>query len=285
MFPEDRSLGRLTFVDHRRARGNLACEARGAVPIPAGTSAILDFTGSDSACLSTFEPDDLEEIHGLDSDEAIANVSQLVGLRVLELGGLKITDAGLAHLSGLVNLYALWINPKSNVTGNGLVHLLGMSDLRELYLEAPLLDGSAAHISALATLRQLYLWDTRLTQVGFAHLPKLCNLDYLEIGGTKLSDTCVQHLALITSLRELSLSDARDVSDAGVPHLRALTNLEALHIEGAQITDAGLLHLQELRHLRRLTLRDTHVTDAGIAAIQGALPLCAIICTSRVHPA
>ena len=44
----------------------------------------------------------------------------------------------------------------------------------------------------------------------------------------------------------------------------------------SQLTDAGLVHLKGLTQLQDLNLFDTDITDAGIAELQKALPNCEI---------
>jgi len=70
--------------------------------------------------------------------------------------------------------------------------------------------------------------------------------------------------------------DATRVSDAGLVHLRGLTQLKWLDLTGTQVTGSGLEHLQGLTQLQELTLSNTKVTDAGVAELQKALPKCSI---------
>ena len=51
-------------------------------------------------------------------------------LKMLHLGGPKITDAGLVHLKGLTKLQRLVL--PSNITDAGLVHLQGLTKLQTL---------------------------------------------------------------------------------------------------------------------------------------------------------
>ena len=44
----------------------------------------------------------------------------------------------------------------------------------------------------------------------------------------------------------------------------------------SKITDAGLVHLKGLTNLRLLSLKKTQITSAGIAELQKALPNCKI---------
>ena len=52
-------------------------------------------------------------------------------------------------------------------------------------------------------------------------------------------------------------------TDAGLRHLRALTQLQRLSLAG-QFTDAGLVHLSALRELQRLDLTSSRVTGTGL---------------------
>jgi hypothetical protein len=69
------------------------------------------------------------------TDRGLANLDELVELRVLYLGFSEITDAGLLHLKGIQNLEKLSFPlTKANITDAGLEHLRGLSHLRELRL-------------------------------------------------------------------------------------------------------------------------------------------------------
>ena len=70
---------------------------------------------------------------------------------------------------------------------------------------------------------------------------------------------------------ELNLSYTQ-VSDAGLVHLRGLTNLSELNLGFTQVSDAGLVHLARLTKLSSLNLFRSHVTEAGVKALREALP-------------
>jgi len=57
----------------------------------------------------------------------------LTSLRILDLGGTQVTDAGLEHLEGLTNLEVLGL-AGTRVTDAGLERLKGMTSLRRLEL-------------------------------------------------------------------------------------------------------------------------------------------------------
>jgi len=62
------------------------------------------------------------------------------------------------------------------------------------------------------------------------------------------------------------------VTDAGLVHLKGLTDLEWLALDGRQVTDAGLDHLKGLTNLEHLRLYGTKVTEKGAASLQHVLP-------------
>ena len=59
--------------------------------------------------------------------------------------------------------------------------------------------------------------------------------------------------------------------DAGLVHLRGLTQLRRLSLHSTRVSDAGLEHLRGLTQLRRLNLAGTEVTDAGVNELKKAL--------------
>ena len=67
------------------------------------------------------------------------------------------------------------------------------------------------------------------------------------------------------------------ITDAGLVHLKELTELQTLFLGDTQITDAKLVRLKGLNNLQELYLTGTKVTDAGVADLKKALPNCLII--------
>ena len=54
------------------------------------------------------------------------------------------------------------------------------------------------------------------------------------------------------------------VSDAGLAHLHALTELQVLDLMNTQVSDAGLVHLHALTGLQSLDLNETQVKDTSV---------------------
>lgn len=83
----------------------------------------------------------------------------------------------------------------------------------------------------------------------------------------RVTDAGLVHLRSLTELRELQL-DGTSVTNAGLTHLEKLPNLRILYLDGTNVTDAGLVHLKELPKLQTLGLSSTKVTDSGLAKLR-----------------
>ena len=92
---------------------------------------------------------------------------------------------------------------------------------------------------------------------------------------TPITDAGLEHLKGLTSLTTLYL-DGPPITDAALEHLKGLTSLTYLNLDFTEITDAGLEHLKRLTSLTTLDLRSTQITDAGLAEIKAALPKCSV---------
>jgi hypothetical protein len=98
----------------------------------------------------------------------------------------------------------------------------------------------------------------------------------VKLPGTESTDAALEHLTVFTELTDLRLgglwrpeNGQRNVTDAGLEHLKGLTNLRYLVACGTKIGDAGLGHLKGLTNLRGLAITDTNVTDAGLKHLTG----------------
>jgi hypothetical protein len=85
-------------------------------------------------------------------------------LRGLNLSGTGISDEGLAHLAGLLNLDDLGLE-HTGITDAGLVHLKNLEQLQSLGLEhTEITDDGLRHLARLESLTALFLdSDTKVT--------------------------------------------------------------------------------------------------------------------------
>ena len=71
--------------------------------------------------------------------------------------------------------------------------------------------------------------------------------------------------------------DDTEATDACLEHLKGMTNIDILQLNGTKVTDACLEHLEGLTNLGFLRLKNTNVTPEGVKKLQEALPNCDIM--------
>ena len=104
----------------------------------------------------------------------LIHVVRLSHLRGLRLGGLGVTDAGLAHLRQLPRLASL------SLAGTAIT------------------DDALEQMAALSQLRDLELSYNAITDRGLAHLKRLTKLETLGLDSTSISDDGLAQLTGMT---------------------------------------------------------------------------------------
>ena len=135
--------------------------------------------------------------------------------------------------------------------------------------------GSDAQLITAAKANGFNMLQGGIVDDDTSHLQELWYLTELNLKGTIVSDDALANIRHLRALEKLNLSGTR-ASDAGLHHLRELESVEELHLNWTQITDAGLPRLYHLKQLKSIELSGTKVTEQGIAALQSALPGCAV---------
>jgi hypothetical protein len=97
-----------------------------------------------------------------------------------------------------------------------------------------------------------------------SHVGKLHQLEYLHAIRLSVSDEGLFHLRNLTHLRTLSLEGTR-VQGPGLVHLKRLTRLEHLGLPRFPFTDDDLSHLAGLTRLNYIAITGDRVTNAGLA--------------------
>jgi hypothetical protein len=114
---------------------------------------------------------------------------------------------------------------------------------------------------------------SKLGETEFRAIAQLTHLKNLTLHGKchGLTDATVTHLTGLKELKTLS-TDGAQLTDAGMKHLSALTNLRgasffhlSFRMEG--FTGAGFAHLRNCPKLEKLTVAGMSMGDEGFAAI------------------
>jgi hypothetical protein len=162
------------------------------------------------------------------TDAGLAHVAGLVGIQELDLYGTKITDAGLAHLAGMPRLETLKLR-YTQITDAGLACLV-MAQLHALDLSnTNITDAGLTHLARMPQLRQLDLLGTRVTGAGLIRAGGMAQLQRLSLDGNKVTAADLDGLAARTELRELYLYGRGRFVDADIRKLKtARPNLTIL---------------------------------------------------------
>ena len=137
-----------------------------------------------------------------------------------------------------------------------------------------------SEIAALNWLEFLYLTGPLVSDKQIIQLKGLKRtLDdipqSLDLQGTQLTDSGLEHLKGLTNMGSLNLSSTQ-IGDAGLKHLSGLSLLTDLALFNTKVTDEGLKHLAGMVNLEKIDLDDTQTTPEGRAMLRQALPRCLV---------
>ena len=85
----------------------------------------------------------------------------------------------------------------------------------------------------------------------------------------------IGHLRGMTKLKKLNLQGTA-LSDEGTRQLANLTELQEMNLYGTKITNVGVEVIKEFKHLSVVDLRYTVVTRSGVDRLKAAVPQCEI---------
>jgi internalin A len=229
------------------------------------------------------------------TDVEMASVGRLPHLEEVILVDCRVTDAGLAHLTGLSRLKSLdlRIAPRGkgvslvpleglarlekldlrglSLADANLVHLAGLTRLKEINLsQTPITDAELVHLRDLKGLRSLMLDQCCITSEGLLSLGGLNRLEVLALSRTRV--TTLEPLRHLTGLKDLSLFKT-PIADAGLAPVARFAALEKLGLGDTSIGDEGLAHVLRSSSLTHLYLYGTRISDAGLEQIVGHLRL------------
>src|SRR5262249_45412833 len=147
-------------------------------------------------------------------------------------------------------------------------------------------DEGLQRVGSLASLTQLVLSATEITDAGLRSIENLKSLEQLTLGAwneknglkippAKITDEALEHVSRLPRLRELNLQGCH-VGDPGLKYLRQMPSLVNLDLSDTQLTDDALPSLAELPGLRRVKIcgpgNKTKVTMRAVEKLHRLLP-------------
>ncbi len=197
----------------------------------------------------------------------------------LDLRNAGVTDAGLEHLAGKVNLDEIRLGsvgpagadparlallPKNVITDTGLARLARMVNLRGLDLAGMgVTDAGLHHLKGSPEIVNLWLDRTRVAGPGLADLSCIPRLGMLSLDDTPFIDDGLSALSGATNLQSLSLRHAKIVGP-GLAHLNHLRRLEDLDLSGCPLSTDALRHLAGPVPIKDLALSDVPLGRASL---------------------
>ncbi len=222
------------------------------------------------------------------TDEGFAQIGKLSALEHLMTDFTSATDAGMSDLARVANLKTLTLSSSqepSRVTPEGMLAIGKLTKLVNLTISGKFSRGNptgeaevgdrivAGWVPQLKQLKTLHLFNCRLGDSGLGELSKLPALVRLNLSGElEITDDGMAHLGTITTLKQLSLSNAAvgdrnaGVTNEGLSRLKALTRMESPALYNSpQVTDAGLAPLAGFSKLQKLVITNAKIEGRGLA--------------------
>lgn len=153
--------------------------------------------------------------------------------------------------------------------------LLDMPNCKEISLGGPKITNAGLSLLAdtpeARQITSLSLFSTNITDEGLGVLANMRQLKVLWLSAHTITDAGLAHLEVLSSLEVLGLIDngmngnPTRIDGTGLVHLRGLTNLKQVRIQGLQVSDVALEHLASLPSLQTLSICEaTAITNVGL---------------------
>jgi len=114
------------------------------------------------------------------------------------------------------------------------------------------------------------LASTWVTDADLEGLKQLPSLERLDLSHTRITDQGLLRLRSCTSVRDLDLYYAEQITDEGMAAVRDWMKLERVNLRGTKITDTTLQLLATLPAIRAVDVGYAQITDSGLQHL-GAL--------------
>ncbi len=223
----------------------------------------------DLARLSRLEYLVLRGMEGITNESLEALVS-LPNLRVLRLDvNPQITDAGVAHLKSHRRLELVTLG-RTDCGDGALQTLLENPELANLTLGRSTTDAGLALLPEYPALRS---WkEGRPTHKIDAYRGP--DTGYLGIGGDRITDSGLVHLAQLDGVTQLALDTFYDksrlITEAGGVHITKMTRLDGFELPGRLVTDLFLAGVKDMPRITGVSLWDAAAGEEGLKELAGA---------------
>lgn len=200
------------------------------------------------------------------TDREIQSIQGVYSLTYLDLSFCqKISDKALLYVKKLFQLSVLFINNCPNISDVGLKHIRSLINLSGLAIgNCTITLVGLEHLKHLVYLTSLDIRCCDFRKGDFGVLRNFPRLTQLDMRNTKVNNATLIILSSLHRLQNLYLStphstrvlpgtvDATSITDAGMPYLASMTQLQHLRLRSPLVTDIGLKQLMVLINLKSL---------------------------------
>lgn len=201
-------------------------------------------------------------------NDRIDAVQQLARLELLALGASVSYDT-------ISEGWAVDVR-RSQITDSLMRLLLPLQPMVEVIaVDAPLTDKSMAVIGACESLEVLDLGGTRIGDLALGHIARLHRLEVLSLFETDITDAGLVLLNSLKKLRYLDL-DRTNIAGEHFGSLRFLRRLETLSLVNTRVDDGVVPYLAQLKNLDELFLRGSRISNKARRRLMRTLRECEI---------
>jgi hypothetical protein len=179
------------------------------------------------------------------TDDTLASIVTLPRLEGVKIVSDGVSDTGLLHFARAKDLTALEIGSRK-LTDAGLATLTGLKRLNKLSLvlwEPKNTDAGLSHIAELAHLEMLTIDARNVSSDALARIVKLPKLIVLFIDSPFITDADLELMVTARELVHLHLRDT-NITDLGLTHLEKMTSLGWVNLSGTKVTAQGAAQLR-----------------------------------------
>jgi hypothetical protein len=185
----------------------------------------------------------IEAANGELTDEAMRHLPSLPMLDWLEVGGGKVTAAGMAFLKGCTALRRLYIHDVS-LANDSLAWLAGLR-LQALSLQRTGIAGKVLqHLKASSPLTVLNLSENDIVDEDLSQVARFTGLEVLALQNTKVTGAGLARLKNMARLNVINLINCRIV-DADLSHFHSMPNLRIVQAAGCNLSDQAVKELTD----------------------------------------
>lgn len=200
------------------------------------------------------------------SSDAIANICKqirkLERISKLDFSNTALRGSGLQELQGLPNVKYIDLS-RTMIAGLDYKYLKSFPKLEELHC-SPIsrIDEAMVYIGQNKGIKNLGLFQVRISDMGFEALSDLKHLEKIDITGAPVSKG-FHTLLNFKNLRELYISETQ-ADDSTLEIIGHLLNMEKLSLSYTLVTNKGFPYLADLKNLTTLGFSGQRVTKDGV---------------------